>query len=325
MTEAQRYARNEAILAELWPPLATRVRTILSLLEGWGHRPRLQDGWRSLEDQKEKVRLRLSEVPWSLHNATGAGGRKEALAVHVYDDDAPLNPTPAYLLKLLNAARQVDCTTGLLFGLPATQKARVVELADLQLWSADYKPGWDALHVEPQGLTEADARAGVRPWADEFSAASSGNGPPSGATGGAAIPSPATPAAAPEPVATSSEPGLGDRVRHTLSLPPLDRVQGPNGSYSQLHADVTYTLRRHLEAGGNWDTLDRSVRQRIWGDYLVAHAAGMLQLVREKALAANIVGQVEAFNWFTRVHGDPFLLLMAEARRLLIDWKARPV
>jgi hypothetical protein len=167
-----------------------------------------------------------------------------------------------------------------------------------------------------------------RPDAMHFeatSAAGTGTAPPAGATGGAAIPSPASPAAAPSPAATTAEPGLGDRVRNTLSLPPLDRVQGPNGSYSQLHADVTYTLRRHLEAGGTWDTLDRSVAQRIWGGYLVAHAAGMLQLVREKALAANIVGQVEAFNWFTRVHGDPFLLLMAEARRLLIDWKARPV
>jgi hypothetical protein len=319
VTESQRKARNETILKELWPPLATRVRTILALLEGWGVRPRLQDGWRSLAEQQEKVRLRLSEVPWSLHNATGADGRKEALAVHVYDDDAPLNPSPAYLLKLLNAARQVGCTTGLLFGLPAAQKARVVELADLQLWSAEYKPGWDALHVEPHGLTEAEAKAGVRPWSNEL--AGGGNGPPSGASGEAAIPSPAPTAAAPSPAATSE---LGDRVRNTLSLPPLDQVQGPDGSYSQLHADVTYTLARKIAAGGSFGDLDFSVQDRIRKQFPAAVTLAARQLVMDTAAAVGIMGTAEAFGYFLRVHGDPFQLLEAELRKFILEWKVAP-
>jgi uncharacterized protein (TIGR02594 family) len=129
-------------------------------------------------------------------------------------------------------------------------------------------------------------------------------------------------AAAPSPAVTSSE--LGDRVRNTLSLPPLDRVQGPDGSYTQLHSDVAYTMARKLAAGGSFADLDFSVRDRILRHFPTAVTLAARQLVMDTAAAAGVVGTAEAFGYFQRVHGDPFQLVEAEIQKYLLEWRAAP-
>jgi hypothetical protein len=307
MTEAQRHARNKAILAELYPAFADAALGTVRLLESWGERPRLQDGWRDPKEQAALVAAKLSKVRWSLHSTTGPNGERHALAVHIYDDDAPLAPGKPYLLKLLAAALENGLTTGALFDLPAALTERAVELARGHRWDEDWKVGWDSLHVEPQGLTEEQVKAGVRTWptmtAHQRQLAVGAE-------------------AAPPPVVTSGE--LGNRVRNTLSLPPLDRVRGPDGSYTQLHADVAYTLARKLAAGGSFDDLDFSVQDRIRKQFPTAVVYAMWQLVMDTAAAAGIMGTAEAFGYFARVHGDPYQLVTAELRKFILDWKVAP-
>jgi hypothetical protein len=154
-------------------------------------------------------------------------------------------------------------------------------------------------------------------------AVGAGTGPPSGAAAESPFSSGKPATAAPSPTATTSD-ELGDRVLATRSLPPLDRVAGPDGSYTQLHSDVAYTMARKLAAGGSFDDLDFSVQDRIRKQFPTAAVYAMRQLVMDTAAAAGIMGTAEAFGYFLRVHGDPFQLLEAELRKFILEWKVAP-
>lgn len=163
MKEPDRKARNAQRLTELWPAFAAKVAAIIAAMEKQGFRPRIQDGYRSPAAQLEAFRKGNSKLRYGFHNVTGADGKPESLAVDMLDDDAPLASRSTYLLHLADCAAKVGCRTGILWGLPAAMKARVSKAIAGGEWGASVKIGWDPTHIEPLGITPAEAKVGKRP------------------------------------------------------------------------------------------------------------------------------------------------------------------
>ena len=163
MKEPARLARNAQREGELFPAFATRIAGLITSLEAQNLRPRIQDAWRSPEDQRKAFESGHSKLLFGFHNVTGSEGQQEGLAVDLLDDDHPLNPARPYLLKLAAAAEQQKLVTGIRWGLPKALRAAIDEAIAAQRWDAPVKIGWDPCHVEPTGITVAEARAGVRP------------------------------------------------------------------------------------------------------------------------------------------------------------------
>jgi len=163
MNEAARRQRNQQRLLELYPTFARRVAALIAELEGEGWRPRIQDAWRSPQAQRAAWEAGHSKLQWGFHNATGAGGRPEALAVDVLDDDAALNPGKPYLLRLAAAAENAGLVTGIRWGLGKALSRAIDDAIAHREWQSPVKIGWDPTHVEPVGLTVAQAREGQRP------------------------------------------------------------------------------------------------------------------------------------------------------------------
>ena len=150
-------------MAECYPPFAAVLRPVLDALQAQGFRPRVQDAWRSPADQKKAVENGTSNGLFGFHNATGAGGAKEALACDVLDDDVPLNSRRPYLLALALAAREHGLNTGILWRLSDAQTAAVNAALAARDLSADVRLGFDPTHVEPIGISLADVKKGARP------------------------------------------------------------------------------------------------------------------------------------------------------------------
>lgn len=140
-----------------------RLREVIKALEHAGLRPRIQDAWRSEADQLRAYNAGHSKLKYGFHNVTGAGGKPEALAVDLLDDDNPLNSKKSYLLQLAAAAQQAGLITGIRWGVPAKLLAGLEQAIAEGDWNASVKIGWDPTHVQPVGLTVAEARAGKRP------------------------------------------------------------------------------------------------------------------------------------------------------------------
>jgi hypothetical protein len=133
-------------------------------LERAGFRPRIQDAWRSPEDQLRAFQSGNSKLKFGYHNATGPGGEKEALAVDLLDDDAPIRPTRRYLLALAIAARDHNLSTGLAWDLPANLKRAIEDAIKSRNVDAPIsKIGWDPCHLEITGISVADVKRGKRP------------------------------------------------------------------------------------------------------------------------------------------------------------------
>jgi hypothetical protein len=163
MNEQQRKQRNTQRIAELWPSFGQKIQAIITALEAQGLRPRIQDAWRSPADQLAAFNSGHSQLKFGFHNVTGAGGKKEALAVDMLDDDHPLASAPAYLLQLAAAAEAQGFVTGIRWGLKPHLRQAVDAAIASQNWNAPVKIGWDPTHVQPTGITESQAQAGKRP------------------------------------------------------------------------------------------------------------------------------------------------------------------
>ena len=163
MTEPARLARNTQRQGELFSTFAARLSAMIASLEAQGLRPRIQDAWRSPEDQRKAFESGHSKLLFGFHNVTGSAGQRESLAVDLLDDDHPLNPRRPYLLMVAAAAEQQKLVTGIRWGLPKAMRAAIDEAIAEQRWDAHVKIGWDPCHVEPTGITVAEARAGARP------------------------------------------------------------------------------------------------------------------------------------------------------------------
>jgi len=163
MLEAKRKERNAQRLTELYPTFAARVARVIAAMEAAGWRPRIQDAWRSPEDQKKAYDAGHSKLLYGFHNVTGAGGSKEALAVDLIDDDNPLNSRKPYLLQLASIAEKEGVTTGIRWGVPDELVSGINKAIADQNWNAKVKIGWDPTHIQPIGITAQEAKAGQRP------------------------------------------------------------------------------------------------------------------------------------------------------------------
>jgi hypothetical protein len=163
MDEAARRQRNKQRLGECFPAFKMHLQGVLKALEAQGLRPRIQDAWRSIEDQLAAFNSGHSKLQFGFHNVTGAGGAKEALAADVLDDNKPLAPGTRYLLALAQAARAQGLETGILWGLPRELAHGVEAALAAGNLAAQIKVGFDPTHVQVTGMTVTEARAGVRP------------------------------------------------------------------------------------------------------------------------------------------------------------------
>lgn len=163
MQESARLQRNKDRLAELYPTFRNRIRQVIQELEKDGFRPRIQQAWRSREEQRIAFESGHSKLLFGFHNVTGDNETPEALAVDLLDDDNPLNPRREYLLRLAAAAGKRTATTGLRWGLPENLRNAIDAAIAAMDWRAAIKVGWDPCHVEPTDLTVVQAREGKRP------------------------------------------------------------------------------------------------------------------------------------------------------------------
>jgi hypothetical protein len=164
MTEDQRKERNTERLTELYPTFRRRIKAVIEDLEGQGIRPRIQDAWRSPEDQLKAFNSGRSKLKYGFHNVTAMDGTKEALAVDMLDDDHPSKEGKEYLLRLAAAAEKQGLVTGIRWGLPTKKLRAAIDTAIANKdWKAAVKIGWDPTHCEPTDLTPAQAKAGKRP------------------------------------------------------------------------------------------------------------------------------------------------------------------
>ena len=163
MKEADRKKRNEDRFAELYPTFRARLKRVIASLEASGVRPRIQDAWRSPEDQRQAYVSGHSKLLFGFHNVTADDGRPEALAVDLIDDDSPLNISKSYLLQLAAAAEKAGLMTGIRWGVPGKLVPAIDQAIATKDWGANVKLGWDPTHVQPTDVSVAEARAGKRP------------------------------------------------------------------------------------------------------------------------------------------------------------------
>lgn len=164
MKEPARLQRNRDRLAELFPAFRERLGRVLRRLEKDGVRPRIQEAWRSPEDQLAAWKAHHSQLKYGFHNVTGPSGAKEALAADVLDDNAPTAPRTKYLLQLAAAAEAEGLVTGIRWSLPAHLIVGIDAAIAARDWNAPVKVGWDPTHVEISGITVAQVKAGQRPF-----------------------------------------------------------------------------------------------------------------------------------------------------------------
>jgi hypothetical protein len=163
MKEKDRLARNQQRLTEMFDPMAPVVRRVLDRMEHQGFRPRIQAAWRSKADQLEAFNKGTSGVKFGFHNVTGKGGDKQSLACDVLDDDNPEGPPTTYLLALAIAARAEGLDTGILWRLKPSLAAGVEAAIAARDITRHVKIGFDPTHLQPVGITIAQAKAGKRP------------------------------------------------------------------------------------------------------------------------------------------------------------------
>ena len=163
MEETARKQRNKQRLTECFPAFAKRVEAVLKDMEDQGFRPRIQDAHRTIADQEKAFKNGFAKVRFGFHNVTGADGKSEALAVDILDDNKPLNPTRKYMILLAASAQAHGLRSGIFFSLPQSLRKGLRKAIEDRNFNASVKIGFDPTHVEVDGISIAEAKAGKRP------------------------------------------------------------------------------------------------------------------------------------------------------------------
>jgi hypothetical protein len=163
MTELHRQKRNSDRLLELHPAFRSRLAKVIEELEAMGLRPRIQDAYRSPQDQLIAFTTGHSKLKFGFHNVTGPNGEKESLAVDMLDDDNPLNLSKSYLLKVAFVSEKNGLITGIRWGVPVKLIPAIDAAIIAQDWDANVKIGWDPSHIQSTGVTVTQAKNGKRP------------------------------------------------------------------------------------------------------------------------------------------------------------------
>lgn len=162
MTPAALKKRNEEMLKQCWPAFAVKVRAIIEDMAGHGFSCRIQEAYRSPEDQLKAVHAGMSHLKYGFHNCTGDNGEPQALAVDLLDDKHPNQESTKYSLLLYACARAHGLTTGGTWGLAPNVERGFRNAAVGRMWDEPVKVGWDNCHIEPTSITVAQAKSGKR-------------------------------------------------------------------------------------------------------------------------------------------------------------------
>ena len=163
MIEQKRKERNTQWLTELWPAFAKKIKAVIADLEAQGLRPRIQEAYRSPADQLKAFNSGHSKLKFGFHNVTGAGGKKESLAVDMLDDNHAAHEGTEYLLHLAAAAEAQGLETGIRWKVAKRLIKGIDAAIAAKDWKAKVKVGWDPCHIQPTGITTKQAKEGKRP------------------------------------------------------------------------------------------------------------------------------------------------------------------
>lgn len=170
MQESARKDRNAQRLGECFPSFAERVGKVIDDMEAENFRPRIQDGYRTPADQLRAFEKGNSLVKFGFHNVTAKDGTPQSLAVDLIDDDNPLASGRRYVIRLAAIAQKHGLRSGIyFFGAKFTEERKRVLRANIRAaveannFDSRVVIGFDPTHIEVDGITIADARAGDRP------------------------------------------------------------------------------------------------------------------------------------------------------------------
>lgn len=148
MTDDELRIRNESSFKECYHPFADKIKAVIADLTAHGYRVRIQEAYRSPEDQMRAYNTGHSKLTFSFHNITLADGTPQACAVDLLDDADPnANATPFFLM-LASSARAHGLSTGVLWGLTDNGRGIVNAAIQQKSWGSKVRIGWDAGHVE---------------------------------------------------------------------------------------------------------------------------------------------------------------------------------
>jgi hypothetical protein len=160
MLEFRRQARNKAELTKVHPVMRAAFQDLIRRMEAAGYRPRLQDTFRSVREQEKLWSQGRTQRRFTgAHTNTLLDGQPASLAVHLLDDDRPLDTQPEYFARLAIEAYNVGLQTGVTWGLSDTDGERA-HREKMQYAISNGKMGvltiligkmrgFDPLHVEP--------------------------------------------------------------------------------------------------------------------------------------------------------------------------------
>jgi hypothetical protein len=135
-------------------------------MESLGFRPRIQDAHRTIAAQLDAFERGTTTVKFGFHNVTGAGGRPEALAVDLLDDDNATTNGRRYVITLANIAQKHGLHSGIFFFKmeppPGTREFLKAAIERLD-FDPSIKIGFDPTHIEATGVTIAGAKGSARP------------------------------------------------------------------------------------------------------------------------------------------------------------------
>jgi hypothetical protein len=164
---------NERRIAELHPPLRPKVRAIIKDLEGHKDqdgnplKPIILEAWRSPTRQRQLLKRRVTTVTWGFHCAVTPTGKPDALAADIVSFPQFWDAPRPFWMKLAAYADAHNLGTGARwFG---KKKTSARDLANFNKalanrnWNYQGRVGWDLPHVQANGVSIAQARAGKRP------------------------------------------------------------------------------------------------------------------------------------------------------------------
>ena len=167
MNDALRHERNKQRLGELHPWMRERVALLLVELESDGWKPRIQDAWRSPEDQKKAFDSGHSKLLYGYHNVTGPHGEMESFACDILrEDDTVLIAEKEYCIALAYYAHNLGLSTGIAWGFNEAMRKATMDAVYAKDTKANVKISWDPTHVEPAYFWLEKLKIGWRPAMD---------------------------------------------------------------------------------------------------------------------------------------------------------------
>ena len=166
--EARRVAQNANNLKKMALPMRSKVRGVITDLEGHGYKPIIDNAvWRSKAEQLALYRKGYSKVTYSYHNVSTKAGGPDSLAADIIDQRYGwFRVTPRrYWMTQARSAWVHNLYSGSHFGLTKAQRRAFDAALSSPNFTAYSGPlGWDPAHIEPRGLSIAQAKAGKRPY-----------------------------------------------------------------------------------------------------------------------------------------------------------------